>query len=132
MKKLIFCLSLFIAIGLSGCGTLDKSGAYNGDKILYVADQTDVTAYNVIHQFVLFEYENRALLASHPEIKSAADEIRKNAPDWFAKYDQARSLYVTVNTPDNLARFQVAIQVLKDGVAKATDFLFQSQAIVKK
>jgi hypothetical protein len=122
----------FASMGLTGCGTLDKSGPYAGDKVLYVADQTDVTAYNVIHSFVSFEYENRAALAGHPEIKAAADDIRAQAPLWFARYDQARTLYVTVNTPENLARFNAALDQLKAGVAKATSFLFTAQTLTAK
>lgn len=133
LALLLLCgLAVTMSMGLAGCGTLDKSGPYAGDKILYVADQTEVTAYNVVHEFVLFEYNNRAALAGHPEIKAAADDIRANAPQWFARYDQARTLYVTVNTPENLARFNAALDQIKAAVTKATSFLFAAQTLTAK
>lgn len=118
--------------GLTGCATLAPAGAYNGDKVLYVADQTDVAAYKVLHAFVTFEYENRAALAAHPEIKAAADDIRTHAPDWFARYDRARELYVKARSPETLAAFNAAVAQLKAGVTKATDFLFSAQTLVSK
>lgn len=132
MKHILASLSLLCALTLAGCGTLDKSAAYNGDKVLYATDQTEIIACNVIHEFVSFEFQHRAELASHPEIKAAADSIRSNAPTWSKDYDRARGLYLLVNTPENLASFNAALKVLQDGSSKATSFLFASQTLVKK
>lgn len=132
MKKLLSFLSIVLVLGLTGCGTLASDGAYHGDKVLYVADQTDVTAYNVVHEFVSFEYKNRAALSGNPEIKAAADELRTNAPQWFARYDQARSLYVIANTPANLAAFNAALDQLKVAVSKASSFLLSAQSLTHK
>lgn len=120
------------ALSMTGCASLAPSSSYDGDKALYIADQTDLAAYKVMHAFVSFEYDNRAALASHPEIKEAADEIRKNAPDWFAKYDKARAVYVNVRSPETLAAFNLAVQKLKDGVTKATNSLFSAQSLIYK
>ncbi len=130
MKR--FLILTILALGLTGCGTLAPGGAYAGDKALYIADQTDVAAYKVIHSFVSFEYENRAALAGHPEIKAAADDIRANARDWFGRYDQARKLYVSIRTPETLAAFNAAVGQLKDAVAKSTNNLLAAQSIVSK
>ena len=130
MKR--FLLLTILTISLTGCGTLAPSGAYNSDRALYIADQTDVTAYKVLHAFVSFEYENRAALAAHPEIKKAADEIRTHAPDWFAHYDQARALYTALRTPETLAAFNATVTQLKTAITTATDSLFAAQAIVNK
>ena len=120
-------------LGLStGCGTLDKTGPYAGDQVLYVADQTDVVAYKTLHAFVQFEYDNRAALAGHPEIKKAADEIRAHAPDIFAKYDQARKVYTNVRSPETQAVLAAIADQLKAEVTKATAFLFQAQTLITK
>lgn len=132
MKNLIAVCASLMALALAGCGTLAADGPYKGDKVLYIADQTDITAYKVIHAFVLFEYENRAALASHPEIKVAADDIRAHAPDLFKKYDQAREAYVIVRSPETLAAFNAAVDELKAVITKATNLLFASQTAVSK
>ncbi len=132
MKVLRFLILAALAITLAGCGTLAPDGAYAGDKALYVADTTEVAAYTAVHAFVSFEYENRAALAAHPEIKATADQIRLHAPQWFTNYDQARATYLAVRSPDALAALTAALAPIKAGVTQSTSFLLASQTLVAK
>lgn len=127
-----FLLLAILAIGLTGCGTLAPQGAYNGDKILYVADQTEVAAYTAVHAFVSFEYDNRAALAAHPEIKATADHVRMAAPKLFGDYDTARGLYLAEHSPDSQAGLAAAIAPLQALVTQSASFLLSSQILVKK
>lgn len=133
VSSLLFMGLLGLAcLGLAGCGTLAPQGAYNGDKILYVADQTEVAAYSAVHAFVSFEYDNRAALAAHSEIKATADHVRMIAPKLFVDYDTARGLYLAVHSADSQAGLAAAIAPLQTLVTQSASFLLSSQILVKK
>ncbi len=108
--------SVVILLGLLGCGTLDKTGPYKGDKALYDADQTIVTSASLFQTFASWEYENRAALAKYPDIKAYADRVRLGAPQWTASALKARDVYATTGTPENRDILATAIAVLKTAV----------------
>ena len=122
--KNILLLSL-IAV-LAGCGSLNTAGVYKGDKVLYTADLSITTSYDVIHGFVSWEYNNRVALASTPEIKAAADNMRKNAKSWIASAIACRDAYAAAPTDANNAALQKAIVVLQTAVAEATKYMLTS------
>ena len=127
MKKLI--PSLFAVVMLtafSACGTL-APGVYNKDEILYRADTAITTSYDVLHTFVKFEYTNRAALASRPEIKKAADNIRAHAPLWIGSAIALREAYAAAPTPENRDKLQASIAVLRAALLEATNYLATSQ-----
>lgn len=122
MKKILLTLPLLLLI--AGCGTLDPAGPYSGDKILYDADVAITTSYEVMHSFVLFEYNNRdMLLAADPKIKSVADNIRKNAPQWFGTALALRDAYQTQPGTQTRDALQSAILVLRVAALEATKYL---------
>lgn len=82
-------------LGLGTCGVqLEPGGVYEEDPVLFRIEDGTVKAKKTFDELVKYEYENRELLARWPEVKEAVDEIRRNAPTWFAAANDARDEYV--------------------------------------
>lgn len=114
---------LAAALALAGCGTLEPGGVYQGDKALYDADVVITTSYEVIHTFVAWEHANREALSARPEIRSAADRMRRGAPQWFGTALALRDAYAA--HPDDGTRegLRVAVDVLRAAMVEATRYL---------
>lgn len=142
MRKLHNIVLLSVAVVLaagcnSGCGTLspgttDKPSPYGGvtatgelktpDRVLYNADFAISTAYQGIHAFVKWEFDNRAALAGTPEIKKAADRIRAGAKNWFGSAIAVRDAYAKNPTEENRSSLQKALDVLQQAIAEANRY----------
>ena len=113
-KALLSVIAALALVGLcaGGCKTqtLDPSGPYKGDKVLYNVDFTLRTAYDGVHAFVKYEYDHRAELASVPEIKKAADKIRAQAPGLFKEAIAARDIYAASPTPENQSKLDAILE----------------------
>jgi len=129
MKKLnrsflALMLMAVMAIAFTGCkATLDPTGVYHGDAVLFKADQTIGLAYKTLNGFVTWEYKNRETLAKYPEVTKAADFVRLNARDWFLKAVQARELWKAVKSPENQSALETAIGVLDIALKDATTWM---------
>ena len=121
MNKLIvsLCLSAAAALLGAGCGTLDKTGVYAGDQVLYTTELTITTSYDVVHTFVTWEKENRSVLAKWPEIKQAADLMRQDAPHWFKSAHALRDAYALDPSPENRDALQTKLRVLRAALTEA-------------
>lgn len=125
--KLPLALALaFLIAGAPGCGTPDPAGVYKGDSFLYHAEKTIVTAYDSLDAFVLWEYQNRAALASIPEIRKAADKVREKAKDWIDSAIRLRDAYLANPTPENKSAFRAALRILRQGLAEAANHMAQN------
>jgi hypothetical protein len=132
MKKNILAL-LSLTLLLSACGTLDPAGPYAGDKILYDADVAITTSYDVVHTFVLWEYTNRtALQTTNPGVKVAADNIRKNASQWFGTAIALRDAYRLQPGTTTRDALQSALLILKTAAFEATKYMVQYQNSVSQ
>jgi hypothetical protein len=121
VRKLISLLA--VAVMLTGCSTLAPDGPYAGDKVLYNADLSIATSYDVLHTFVKWEYDNRATLAAKPEVKAAADKIRKGAPQWFSTALALRDAYEQSPSDGTRDALQQAVLVLRAAMFEATKYL---------
>jgi hypothetical protein len=121
-------LALFVAFAAPGCRTLSPDGPYAGDEILYSADETIVASYDLLHTFVKWEYENRAALASKPEIKRAADHVRANAQQWIASAIALREAYALSPTAESRRSLKGALAVLRAALTEAVKYMAASQA----
>lgn len=119
-------LSLLLLLPLlcfSGCGTLDKSGVYQGDAVLYQAELATTTAYEVIHTYVSWEHENRAQLAHLPNIRKSADAMRRGAPAWFKTAHALHDAYKTDPSGPNKAALQSILSLLRAALVEAAGYM---------
>lgn len=84
------------AVVQTGCKThLDPAGVYGTNQFLFGADKVIVDAKADMTDFVSWEMENRATLASSGwgNVTKVADSFRVNAPLWFKTAVGARNVY---------------------------------------
>lgn len=124
MKKILSILLILSALFVfPGCGTLDKTGVYAGDQVLYQSELSITTSYDVIHTFVTWEKENRAALAKWPEIKTAADSMRAHAKQWKATADALHDAYAAAPTDANRQNLEAALRILRTALAEAAGYM---------
>ena len=117
-----FLLCAMIAMG-SGCGSLDKTGVYGGDKFLYDSDLTLASSYVVLHNFVKWEFDNRPALAGMPEVTKYADDVRKGAPQWYGSAWALRDAYKANPNGGTRTALQTALDVIREAVTQATKYM---------
>jgi hypothetical protein len=127
MKKLSSLILLAFAAVFFGCqGTLDKSGPYAGDQILYNADQTIATAYDVLDTFVHWEKTNQKAVPA--SVHEAAENVRRNAPTWFKSATNLRKAYIADPTPENRLKLSNAVGILRAALTEATGYMIDHPA----
>jgi len=116
-----------LLIVMVGCGTLDPAGPYHGDKVLFEAHRTVNGAYEVLHAFVKWEFENRAALASKPEIKKAADDVRRNAQHWIESAIALADAYEANPNDQTRTALTKSLDILKTALAQAAAYMAQKK-----
>lgn len=114
---------LSVSLLSTGCGTLDSKGVYAGDKVLYDAELAINTSYDLIHTFVTWEKDNRAALAKWPEIKSAANQMRAHAKEWFSTAHALHDAYAANPTDTNRESFLAAVAILRTALNEAAGYM---------
>ena len=115
-----FAISAFC---FSGCGTLDRSGVYAGDQVLYQSELAITTSYDLIHTFVAWEKDNRVALAQWPEIREAANTMRAGAKQWFQTAHALRDVYVAHPTGPNRDNLLAAVSILRTALTEASGYM---------
>lgn len=111
-----------------GCAVVSKDGPYQGDSILFNADQTIVQSYDLLHTFVKWEYDHRAALSTVPQIKEAADRVRLQAPAWLQSAMTLRDAYAAAPTRGNKKSLEASLDILRAALTEATRYLTQYRA----
>jgi hypothetical protein len=121
---LLLFASLLVPLPLlMGCGTLDKSGIYQGDTVLYNAELATTEGKDMLHTFVKWEYDNRAFLRQWPQIKEAADDVRLHAKSWVASAIALRNAYVANPTQDTRSALEASVIVIRAALNQATVYM---------
>lgn len=123
MKKLLVTIMMLPLLLMCGCKALAPDGAYGGDQMLYSADLTISTSYDVVHTFVLWELQNRAALRGTPQVKEAADNMRLNYPTYHRAAMSARNVYANAKTKTNANALAITLDVLREAVRQANQWL---------
>lgn len=128
MKTQLRNLFLLLACAgfMAGCGTLAPEGVYQGDKALYDADLTIATAYDVLHTFVSWEKNNRALLTDFPAVTDYANTVRGGAKRWISSAIAVRDAYAANPTPEGRTALDKALAVLREAVRQASVYMVSS------
>jgi hypothetical protein len=116
----IFALILVVAaMGFGGCATrLAPDGPYNGDQILFNADKTITSSYRILHSFVKWEHQHRAVLPV--EVTKAADAVRANAEKWTQSVINLREAYALIPNKENRSALLNAVDVLDQVLLEVT------------
>jgi len=118
---------LLIGAGCSGCQTtLDPTGVYQGDIVLYNVDNTLNGAYATMDTFLKWEYDNRAVYASMPEVKRAADNIRMNGQNWIESAFALRDAYAANPTDENKDKLLAAVAILRTALLESAKYMAKS------
>lgn len=125
MRHITKLAGVIMCIVAAGCGTLEPGGAHEGNKVLYDADLTITTSWQVIDSVLLWEKENREALAGVPEIKEACDVIRSEAPSAFKHAVAMRDAYAAGGSELDL---DAALTVLR-GIATQAALILKEQGL---
>jgi hypothetical protein len=118
MNRKHFFLSILLLLWV-GCAGI----APGHDPVVVNAERTTVLALDAVDTFVRWECEHRAALADVPEIKEAADYLRRNAPEWFATARELTRSYKLNPTEANGVNLEAAIGVLRRVILQLDNYL---------
>ncbi len=127
MKQIRLLFALLAVTLLAGCGTLAPNGPYGGDRALYDADLTITTSYDAFHNFVTWEYQNRQALAQWPEIKLAADHVRRNGRQWITSATALRDAYAANPSSGTRDALNTSVSVIRAALMEATRYMSTAQ-----
>jgi len=116
-------IGLFAMPACTNTATVDPAGTYKGDAYLYQTDQAVGAAFNLFQVYVTWEYNNRAVLASNPEIKKSADYIRSNVKQWRDSALALRDAYAATPSADNKANLNKVLAVIQAALVQATAYM---------
>ena len=121
MKRIAVILLLLPLLLCGGCSGL-QVGA---DPVVVNAERTLQVARATLDAFVRFEFHNRAQCP--PEVQSAAEKIRRDAPEWFARVVRLKQSYKLNRGADQKADLLTAVSVLSTAASEAATALAKHQ-----
>jgi hypothetical protein len=126
LRCLVFLPLICAAFFLAGCGTLDSSGVYHGDKFLYDSDLAFNTAYQAFDSFEKFDLANRAVESA--TVQKEADYIRVNAPKWSSSYFTLRAAYLANPAGQSKTSISALLVDLQATLTVASQYLSNPQS----
>lgn len=122
----LWLLCGFLSFGLLGCRSLAPDGAYQGDQVLYQAETTIVTSYQLVDTFLKWERANEKLLAQWPEIHRAAAKLRTEYPQWYRTANALRDAYAANPDPATRDKLQTTLALLRTALTEAAGYMTQA------
>lgn len=121
-------LLLILALCLAGCTNtqLAPAGPYAGNSALYVTDQSIDASYRVLDVFLSFELANRATLSQ--DVRTFANKIRRDAPEWNRRILALRDVYAMSPTRENKASLDTVLKLLREALTQASAYLVEKPA----
>jgi hypothetical protein len=110
----------------SGCANL------HGDPVLIRAEQTLAIGKSVTDTFVNYEDAHNKNGELGQAVRTAADNVRQDAPGWINTAQALVDAYRANRTIDNKASLLTALAVLQTGIDETTKHLAEAQAQQKK
>lgn len=126
LKMQIVVLPLMAAVLGAGCSSI----APGNDPVVVNAERTTRLALETFDLFVKWEYDNRAVLAKVPEIRQAADQIRRDGPSWLSSARVLTRAYKDSRTAENKADLETALVVLRAALERARLYLEGGRELV--
>lgn len=126
MRKFLSLLLIGLSlVFMTGCPPtqLETGGVYQGQVGVYNAERTIVTSYTIMDNFLRWEYENRAVFASIPEIKVAADHIRANGRTWIRTAIALTETYKANPTDENRSALEASLNIIDVALMEAAKYM---------
>jgi hypothetical protein len=124
MAALLCPAALVVTVGCSGgCSIFQGAPVDEGsDAVVVHAERTAGFALDTFDTFLKWEYENRALI-NNPDVKSAADNIRKNGKQWINDLRSTTKAYKAVRSKENADKLDVALVIVNNALEIARRYL---------
>lgn len=107
-------LIVMLALTLLGCASI----APGSDPVVVNAERTTTLALEVFDAFLSWEYTNREVLSSRPEIKKVADVIRRDGINWLETSRRLTKAYKANRNDQNKANLETAVSVLSAALSE--------------
>lgn len=114
MKHTLICLITILTLFITGTGCRNLQPG--SDPVLVEAEQLAINAEMTIDKFLLFEFENRALIKNE-DVFNAAEYIRHNAPRWLQDLRTTTERYRLSKSATNLNDLQFYMSFIRSTVA---------------
>jgi len=121
MKRLAILILLCPLLFVSGCATLNPGA----DPLVVNTERTIEICRVTLDSFLRWEYNNRAKCP--PEVQDAAEKIRREAPEWFARAMRLKLAYKQNRGADAKADLMTAVAVLSTAASEAATALAKYQ-----
>lgn len=121
MKRIAVLILLLPLLLCGGCSTL----APGADPVVVNTERTLEVARATLDAFVRFEFNNRAKCPA--EVQAAAEKIRRDAPEWFARAMRLKLAYKSNRGADQKADLLTAVAVLSTAASEAATALAKHQ-----
>lgn len=120
---LLMPLSMVVTVGVGGCSVFQGAPiASDADPVVVHAERTANFALDTFDSFLLWEYQNRAVLRDD-NIKKAADQIRQNGKQWITDLRDTTKTYKTVRSKENADKLDYALAVVNKSLEIARRYL---------
>lgn len=114
---------MLLLVMVAGCQTKLDPGPYEGDAVLFRAEQAIVETKDAMDTFLKWEHQNQAILATHPEIKQYADVVRVDGRVWLESAIALRNTYKANPTKETGAQLQTSLALLRTMLAEIATHL---------
>ncbi len=118
--------ALGVAVMFCGCRNLAAGGVYDGDKLLFEAETTIVTSYDLVNTFTQWEYENRARLTKWPGIYAGAQKMRADYPQWYQSANALRDAYASTRDVETGKKLATTLALLRAALNEAAGYMAQA------
>lgn len=124
--------ALVVGVGFSGGCSIFRGAAIatNADPVVVYAQRSQNYALDTFNEFLLFEYNNRALL-NDSGLKAAADKIRADYKKWDDDLSSAIRAYQVTRGQADADKIDVALKLIHEAVGIARHYLITKAATIK-
>lgn len=122
MKRLLSFLTCFLLVASpfvilqTGCA---PAGAVTGDPVVVNSERAIGIAFDTVDGFLRWEHQNRAAIP--PKIHTAAQSLRREAPDAFRNARAVLRAYKSNRSPEQKALLDTWLATLSELARVATE-----------
>ena len=123
------CVATLLTTSQCGCRQLAPDGVYQGQKVLYEAENTISASYDLVNTFLNWEVTNRAICP--PAVTRGADRLRAEFPKAHDTANVLRDAYIASPGGGTEANLKSALTVLRAALGEAAKYMAQATQPLK-